>query len=828
MPIRTVRRRLAVMPEPPRPPPPVRPDWTRPGRAAWALLPLACVALGGTTERWSEGLLLLALGGLLLARPPRASLGWGLHLVLGVLILLSLAAFLPARWFAAPAWRSALTADFGVTLPGTLSPQPWLTGEGVVLFAAGLTWFYWQGTVRWTDDERRRAGAIFAGGTVALAALCVGLYRAGSVPSFWHAERHFGPFPNRNQTADFFGIAALPVLAFARAAWRAGRKPAAFGWLAGWLVVAAAVFHGFSRAGIFLLFSTTGVYLVLETLHRTRHQPGGGLVRWRRLAMVVSLVLVAGTGLLIFGGDTLARLKSGGEMARGNGLSNELRLHIYADTCRMIAGSPWCGNGLNTFEGIFPTCRQRTLSTTLDMRHPESDWLWLAAELGWPGAAAAAAGVALVVRRLRPPRHGDDRSLRLAAALGVAGFIVHGLVDVSGHRIGSVFAALFLLGLALPGRRVPSAGEGTGEPGARPGRLTFLFRGLGLVFVGVGSLWLAGAFGWVLLPGEQSVQRLKADAPRLAAERDYPASAGITRALAWSPLDWQAYYLRGALGVYGGRPGEEALADFRRARFLERTAPGLPLDEALLWARAGQVNPAVNALLEACRRDPDDALGMLRAVYPAVRDDSGLFEARFGAAARRDPTLALAFLDVLDGDARAGFVAEVVRFDPELQRLDNAQRRRFFQAWASAEPRSLLAGMDTHPAWQRLGWRWWAAAQAHDGTAAAFQAASATVVRFAAKPEVPSVDSRDRTLADWRREAEATSFEPAFALGLFRAQAAAGDDAGALATLQKVTGHPDCPPYFYRLEAEAAAALQRWPGSWAAWQRYLQATRADE
>ena len=108
--------------------------------------------------------MLLALGGVLVARPPRASLGWGLNLVLAALGLLALAAFLPARWFFVPAWRAAMGEDFGATLPGTLSPQPWLTAEALVVFAAGLSWFYLMGTVRWAEGERQRAAGVFAAG----------------------------------------------------------------------------------------------------------------------------------------------------------------------------------------------------------------------------------------------------------------------------------------------------------------------------------------------------------------------------------------------------------------------------------------------------------------------------------------------------------------------------------------------------------------------------------------------------------------------------------------------------------------------------------------
>ncbi len=833
MPIRTVRRRRMVVP----PPPPRRPQPTSPPRSltGWsrplllALLPLGCVALGGTTERWSQGIMLLALGGILLASPPRTNLGRGLNFILATLLLLSLTAFLPAHWFFAPTWRTAITDDFGVTLPATLSPQPFLTAESLLVFAAGLSWLYRMATVRWTDAERLRAGALFGGGAVALAAVSVACYRAGITVPIWPSERHFGPFPNRNQTANFFALAALPVLACARAAWRTNRKPAALAWLVGWLVVALAVFHSFSRAGIALLAVTTAVYLILETLHRTRHQPAaGGVARWRRLAMVVSLALVVGTGSLLFGGDTVARLRMTGAEAEGNAMSNALRLSIYKDALDMIARSPWCGTGLNTFNEIFPAYRRQS-ANPLRVLHPESDWLWLGAELGWPGGLAALVGTLLIVRRLRPPRRGHDRPLRLAAALGVAGFLAHSLVDVSAHRVGSAFAALFLLGLALPGKPPTRPEDETALPLPEPRWPGWVFRGAGVVFLGVGACWTFGARAGWLLPGEPGIARLEATALYQAqASDDEAAYRSLSRVLAWSPLDWRAYYMRGAVGVYGRRNLDGTLADFRRARYLENVSAALPANEARLWAAAGQTAPAVSALLEACRRDPAAAALLIPPVDALVGRDPDFLD-RLTPAARRDPALTVALAEALVAPATANFIADITDADPDLQRLSDHQKTRVFESWAArGDPRALVAAMTGHPAWQKLGWRWWANAAARDGTPEATRQACEIAARFAPTPTVPWPKVSPLPLADLQRDVPGESLEPAAALMLYRAQKDADDKPGALQALQRITAQPACPIYFHYLEATAAGDANRWPVAWAAWDRYLQATRADE
>ena len=588
------------------------------------------------------------------------------------------------------------------------------------------------------------------------------------------------------------------------------------------------MFDSFSRAGVALLFVTTAVYLGVETFHRTRHQAlRGKLVRWRRVAMAGSLVLVLGSGLLIFGGDTLARLRSGTAMADGNTMSNLLRWEIYRDTVNMVARSPWCGNGLDTFNEIFGTYRRLAVENPLRVRHPESDWLWVAAELGWPGVVAMVAGLGLMARRMRPPRHGHERPLRLAAVVGVAGFVAHSLVDVSAHRVGSMFAALFLLGLALPGKNV--AGAKPEEPDGEDDRAArwpqWIFRSAGVLFVGVGVLWTLEARGILLLPGDQGVERLRREAVGQGLDRNFTgAYRSLTQALAWSPLDWQAYYMRGAAGVYARRDVEETQADFRRARYLEGMNAALPTDEAQLWVATGQIARAVSALAEACRRDPAHATDYLRPVYWQARGDADFVEG-IGAAARRDPGFTVALLRVLEPPDTAEFIAQVLSEDPNLERLNAGQKAQFFEMWSlRGEPRSLVAGMEAHPAWQPLGWRVWAGARARDGQPDSVQAACGIAAKFAPKPELPTLATQEKQLlADLRREVAAGEPEPGQVLALYSAEKTAGNDAGAWEALRQETARAGCPAYFFYLEADLSAELGKWDVAWEAWEKYLSA-----
>src|SRR6266581_7297891 len=102
--------------------------------ATIALLPVLACFLGGSTQKWEEGLIITILAFYLLVRPPRFSLGALTNLVLLALFILAAVAFFPASWFFQPGWRAALVNDFGIQLPSTLTPQPWITMGYLVSF----------------------------------------------------------------------------------------------------------------------------------------------------------------------------------------------------------------------------------------------------------------------------------------------------------------------------------------------------------------------------------------------------------------------------------------------------------------------------------------------------------------------------------------------------------------------------------------------------------------------------------------------------------------------------------------------------------------------
>src|SRR5438128_4480857 len=181
--------------------------------ATIAVLPVLACFLGGGTQKWEEGFIITLLALYLLVRPPRFSLGVLTNLVLLTLFILAAVAFFPARWFFQPEWRAAFVNDLGIQLPSTLTPQPWITLTYLASFAAGLSWLYVVSTQDLELREARFQLRLFTSGIVLLAAICIAFYFAHTTLPFWHNEQNFGPFPNRNETGDLFGVTASVILA---------------------------------------------------------------------------------------------------------------------------------------------------------------------------------------------------------------------------------------------------------------------------------------------------------------------------------------------------------------------------------------------------------------------------------------------------------------------------------------------------------------------------------------------------------------------------------------------------------------------------------------
>jgi tetratricopeptide (TPR) repeat protein len=757
-------------------------------------LPVAACFLGGATQKWSEGIVAALFGVMLLVHPPQLSLGRTINIILLALIACAATAFLPASWFLQPAWRTAVVEDFGINLPGTLSPQPWITLGCFLSFLAGLGWLYYVSTLDLDLRDVRTQMRTFAFGVAVLTVLCIALRAGHTALPFWHNERGFGPFPNRNQTANLFGLTAVVVLACGQEDIRHGRKRWIL-WLLALAVLVAGIVLDFSRAGVLLLVAGCGLWLGAFALRK------GSAAR---IALGASALLVLLTVLLLFGGQTFERFNL---RAGDPGVATDLRWAIFRDALHLIRASPWCGIGLGNFDEVFAVFRDVSLTSARTI-HPESDWFWLCAEAGWPAVVLTVAGIILFVWRVFPLREGTNQRFRLAALIAALLFALHGIVDVSGHRIGTAFAALFLLGLAL--RRPAELPRSVVVP--------IVFRFFGLVLLATGIAWVFATRYEKPLPGAVGVENEMRLATAANQGRNFTETIQrTTQALSWAPLRWQIYFLR-ALGKIGARlPVNEAADDFRRARFLEPNVYQVPFEEGNAWLSANQPVMALTAWREALRRAGSQRAGVYRAMRMTASTSSPQAYRGLEELGMLHHDLALIFLEVGSG---APFMAALHRFldnDPTLETMTPEEKATLFRYWADRGNAAELArAVEAHPDWMPFAWRGLADYQAAQKN---FRAAVELAIQFGEKPALPPT-AQNTSIEQLRQALHASPDNYSLGFQLYREQMQQGLVDEALMTVRHFTGLPDCPRYFYFLEADAWAAKQDWERAWAAHKKF--------
>lgn len=758
------------------------------------LLPVVACFLGGATQKWSEGIVVAILGVMLLVHPPRVSLGWPLNLVMLALLAGTATAFLPANWFLQPAWRTALVEDFGLGLPNTLSPQPWISFGCFLSLVAALSWLYHVSTLDLDLRDVRAQLRIFAFGIAALTALCIALRAGHTALPFWHNERGFGPFPNRNQTANLFGITAVIILACGQEDIRKGRKR----WIL-WLIALAIVIVGivldYSRAGILLLIGGSALWLGAFAFRK------GSAAR---IALGISVLLVLLTVMLLFGGQTLERFNL---RAGDTGVTTDLRWAIFRDATQLIRASPWCGIGLGNFDEVFAIFRDVSLTTARTI-HPESDWFWFCVEAGLPAVVLVMAGIGLFVRRVFPLREGTNQRFRLAALIAALLFVLHGVVDVSAHRIGTAFAALFLLGMAL---RRPAGFEPRVS-------VAVVFRVAGLALLAAGVTWLFATRYEKPLPGAVGVENEMRLATAANQGRNFSETIQRTsRALTWAPLRWQLYFLR-ALGKIGARlPAEDAADDFRRARFLEPNAYDVPLAEGSAWAAANRPDLALTAWREALRRTGPQRPEVYGRMLAVAEQSSPRLHQGLEELGMVHHDLALIFLEHSGG---ARFMAALQIFldhDPELATMSAPEKATLFKHWAErGDPAELTRAVESHPEWINYAWRPLAKYSAKQNN---FQAAVEMTRQHAEKPVLPPV-AQGSSIDQLRQALHANPDSYALGFQLYSAQMDKGQIDEALMTVRHFTDLPNCPAYFHFLEAQAWAEKKNWERAWKAFEKY--------
>ena len=773
-------------------------------RTIIVLATLVAVGLGGSVALPAQTLLAAVAGLLMLVAPPHGALP-RVPLVLALLLfLLALAAFLPAD-SSFVAWRHYLATQCHLApggpdvfpLSSSRTPQPWLTLQSAALLFVGLAWGLYLLALSWERSERILAAELLVFGVALLALLAALAFILHFHIPGWTQTENRGWFPNRNQTADVLALTGITAYALIFDRLRKGKRTGYLLLLALVPIVVGLVIS-YSRAGILLFF---GGVLAWHLWPRPG-QRSGAAVKWLALSASLGIILLA--IFLAFGGETLGRFLSPAPPGAATQDITDYRGPIQSDALHFSLQAPWLGTGLGNFEPLFSFSRVASINGNRAI-HPESDWLWLASEMGWPAVALVITGLGWWLRRALPLENKPGESMRRALIVAMIVFAIHGLVDVSAHRPGSLWVALLLAALALPSRdRRPSP--------ATP----FLFRGLGLAVLVVAFWWSGSLLGWNVPPTTATLEHMKKQL-----ERGLPPPAATklaTEALRIAPLDWTLYLQRGRAETADPAQFDAARRDFATADALNPYWIELPIDEGEAWLDANEPGLGLDAWTDGLNR-----AGPLR--HEMYHDMVGLAPPH---SVMREGLAQLAFANVDDlltilpssepGEAEA-LIDNVLQTDPGLDHLTARQRDVFLAAWWTQGDRTqLMALLQRHPEWDASTWLYQArfAAAQND-----FPRACALCLHWVKPPTVPQV-GKSRGLDELVADFQANPNSLTDGLTLFLAQMEAGQNDAALATLAALRKIPgDHPAYLFYLEAQLDSARNDWPAAWSAWQNYL-------
>ena len=609
--------------------------------------------------------------GMLVGRPS-VSPGWR-----PILLSLLFAAAAATAWIPAgaclPDWRAG--APETILLAGSFAAVPghqlfwWLALAGTILAA-------WSLLAAPLEVRSLRVFLHVVAGIVAAYAI-VSIVQAQTGWSYpFSGKANFGLLPNRNHTASLLVVGS--VISFGLMQWEVARRhqvAAALSALWGAPSLAALLFFSSSRAGVVCL----AVGFVLWAAG------AAGQALHRRTALGAAAILTVFLAVLLVAGGSTVRGRLGAlwqdatAVGEGELRAVDFRLPVFADTWRMIQEAPWTGQGLGHFEFVFPHYREASRTAALVV-HPESDWLMVAAESGWPALVILLLLVIWYLARCWGARREDGGLLRWTTASAIAAVLAHGLIDVPWHRPA---LGLFLLVVALAA--VP--------PGARSLRWPVLWRAvqaaLGLLLVAV-ALWLGRAGSTDRPPLAYRWPGYAAELQSLLEARKYDHGEFVAReALRDFPLSYLPYYWRaGFLRMFEGTEGEMA-ADLAAGRYVEPVLPRVAAEQAQLWSGLSD-EAEVEARAEALRRAAliyqragggQSAAGQLDQALQATRERPALHDALRGFIAA-DPVLLARWLRQADPQRVEEYLSGLgAGVDEFVDRLPPDVRTAFLARW---------------------------------------------------------------------------------------------------------------------------------------------------
>jgi len=273
--------------------------------------------------------------------------------------------------------------------------------------------------------QARKIGLILAvfGFAVAAFALVQGVAPNGKL--YWLRVPRmggwiYGPYVNHNHYAGLMELLVpIPVIiSLSHLAHEKARIAAGVGAA----IMVGTVFLSGSRGGMLAVLVELGIFAAV--LFREK--------RSLRIAIGVGAFAIVLVGLLVWlgGKELTTRVGSISTEARGE-ISGGMRLSIDRDAIRMFRSRPLLGWGLGTFPVVYP--QFRSFYTNFFVNEAHDDYAQLLVEMGLLGFGALIWYVIVLSQQIRR-KLGKwstevSSAVTLACSLGVAGILVHSLVD---------------------------------------------------------------------------------------------------------------------------------------------------------------------------------------------------------------------------------------------------------------------------------------------------------------------------------------------------------------------------------------------------------------
>jgi len=689
--------------------------------------------------------------------------------------------------------------------------------ESLVLFLAGLAFFTWCLGNPVGEQVRLKTLRLY-GGAVAVLGLLALMAKVQRWPlPFLDESAEYGFFPNRNHMSNWLALGGIASAVAALADARKKHWP--------WVIVSFLAVGGVltclaansSRGGLLMFFF--GVVIWAAALAWAGPNRILGIV-------LLILTLLAATTLLFVGAKPLERIKdpaqirteAGPELAERE-MDLDFRLLAAQDSWEAMARHPWLGLGPGNFRYAFQIYRTRTFAVPSTMFHPESDFWWLGVEYGWPALGLMVTGIFGLFLRAGPGKNREGWITRAGCAAAVLAFLLHGLVDVPGHRPGAVMAALMMGGMAFARKR---------EAGLLPAQASWTWglRGAGGIVLLAGLFWCAGVWNQAAWPASVAATRAKEQIVRAWREADpLRALAAAQRGTQAVPLDSALLFLQGKTMLMFEEMEDQAAVPFARQKNLVPYSLSVRLDQALAWAEwvPDQPERALEAFRDAlvvAEKFPPNAHTSTKTVL-----DAFVGACRFAPELRplaaglwqSQPQLYARWLQQAPAEEFLPALAALRASDPDLADWDTKAQEMLFLAWARKGDRAELAQeMGSRASWQEAGWP--ILAQIYIQQEKKKEAVELLLQRL----PTPALPGRDFSGLEAERRWYRSPRDAAAAFVLSETRRENGDLTGARVVLEKMTERPETPAYFWWLRARVEAAEERWGPAWTSLQRYLE------